>query len=90
MIKTYTKDFKKMCAESVCVHKNSTVKMAEQFSVPLKTLEKWITTYNKDSNSFNKDYVAEDETIANLRKRVRELEATNEVLMQTIKKFDKK
>ena len=49
----YSKDFKKMAVELVCISKNSTLKTAKDLNVPIKTFEKWITAYNKDNNVFN-------------------------------------
>lgn len=48
----YDIKFKKKLAELVCVEKNSTKKTAEKYDVPLKTLEKWITKYNKNPKCF--------------------------------------
>ena len=47
MAKRYNIDFKKMAVELI---KNgaSTIKTAEDLNVPLKTLENWITAYNKE------------------------------------------
>ena len=49
MPRTYNKNFKAMIVNLICVEKHSTIKIAEQFDVPLKTIEKWVTAYNKDN-----------------------------------------
>ena len=37
-----------MVAEVICVQNEGTIKTAEEFGVPLKTVENWVTAYNKD------------------------------------------
>ena len=32
---------------------SSTIKTANEYNIPLKTLEKWITSYNKDNHCFD-------------------------------------
>ena len=53
MPRRYENDFKSMLVNLVVNENHSTIKTAEQFEVPLKTLEKWITAYNKDHNVFS-------------------------------------
>lgn len=53
MPRTYNKNFKAMIVNLICVEKHSTIKIAEQFDVPLKTIEKWVTAYNKDNHCFD-------------------------------------
>ena len=53
----YTKKFKKRVTETILLKKNSTSIMAREFNVPLKTVEKWITAYNKDSHCFDEEDV---------------------------------
>lgn len=43
---------KKLC-EEICLNHKSTIKIAEEYNVPLKTLEKWITAFNKDNHCFD-------------------------------------
>ena len=43
---------KKLC-EEICFNHVSTIKTAEEYNVPLKTLEKWITAFNKDNHCFD-------------------------------------
>ena len=43
---------KKMCTE-VCISGKSTSKVAEEYSVPIKTFEKWITAFRKDQSCFD-------------------------------------
>lgn len=60
--------------------KHSTLKTAQQFDIPLKTLEKWITAYNKDSTVFNSNYLSQSQIIDSLKKQVSQLKRDNEVL----------
>ena len=58
MPRKYDTDFKAMIVNLVVNEKHSTIKTAEQFDIPLKTLEKWITSYNKDRHVFDKNYLS--------------------------------
>jgi len=49
----YSIELKKKLCERICIHGDSTIKTAEEYNIPLKTLEKWITSYNKNSNCFD-------------------------------------
>lgn len=51
----YTNDLKKKLCEKICIHGASTIKTAQDFNVPLKTLEKWITSFNKNIHCFDID-----------------------------------
>ncbi len=53
----YTKSFKKRVTETILLKKNSTSYMAREFNVPLKTVEKWITAYNKDNHCFDEENI---------------------------------
>lgn len=49
----YNRELKKKLCEIVCINGSSTSKTAEEYGVPLKTLENWITAYNKDNHCFD-------------------------------------
>ena len=49
----YSTDLKKKLCEAICLNGSSTIKMAQEYNVPLKTLEKWITAFNKDNHCFD-------------------------------------
>lgn len=49
-----------MLCENVCLNGKSTIKTAEEYSVPLKTFEKWITSFNKDPHCFDDDKIKYD------------------------------
>ena len=74
MPRRYDKDFKSMIVNLICVEKHSTIKTAEQFGIPLKTVEKWITAYNKDHRVFDSDYKSQSQIIDDLKRKVASLE----------------
>lgn len=49
----YTNRLKEEVCNLICEQNASTIYTAEQFNVPLKTVEKWVTAYNKDKNCFH-------------------------------------
>ena len=49
----YNIELKKKLCELICLNNASTIKTAEEYNVPLKTLEKWITVFNKDNHCFD-------------------------------------
>lgn len=51
--KKYSNQLKKRVCQDVCINNKSTIKTAQKFSVCLKTMEKWITAFNKDPHCFD-------------------------------------
>lgn len=49
----YTIDLKKKLCIDICINGKSTIKTAEEYNIPLKTLEKWITAFYKDNHCFD-------------------------------------
>ena len=49
----YDNNLKKKLCEEVCFNGKSTIITAKDYSIPLKTFEKWITAFNKDSHCFD-------------------------------------
>ena len=90
MPRTYSKNFKSMIVSLICVEKHSTIKIAQQFDIPLKTIEKWVTAYNKDHNVFNEDYLSKEQQIIELKKENSKLKRDNEILKKTITLLAKK
>lgn len=80
----YSIELKKMATELVVLSNQSTSKTAQDLHIPLKTLEKWITSYHKDNHVFDSDYVSPAQQIATLKKRIAELENTNDILKKTL------
>lgn len=89
MASSYSRDFKKMTVELIKLQGHSTIKTAEEFNVPLKTLENWITAYNKDEHCFDENYISPQEQIAKLQKENKKLKETNEILKKAVTFFAK-
>ena len=49
----YSRELKKTLCDKVRVNGESTLKVANEYNVPIKTVEKWITAYNKDNHCFD-------------------------------------
>ena len=90
MAKKYDNNFKSMIVNLICNEKHSTIKTAEQFDVPLKTLEKWITAFNKDNKCFDADYKTQSQIIDDLKHEVAKLKRDNDILKKTISLLAKK
>ena len=86
----YSNEFKKMATELVIIGKDSTIATAKKLNIPLKTFEKWITAYNKNNKIFDSNYISPEEQIRKLKKRIAELETTNEILKKTLGFYIKK
>ena len=85
MAKSYSRSFKKMVTELIIIQKHSTMKTAEEFNVPLKTVENWVTAFNKDNHCFDEDYISPQEQIAKLKKE----RETTEILKKAVAFFAK-
>ena len=90
MPKKYDNNFKSMIVNLICNENHSTIKTAEQFDVPLKTLEKWITAFNKDNKCFDADYKTQSQIIDDLKREVATLKRDNDILKKTISLLAKK
>ena len=49
----YNRELKKKLCEEICFNNASTLKTANEYNIPVKTLEKWITAFNKDNHCFD-------------------------------------
>ena len=54
----YDTQLKKKVCEDICLNKASTIKTAQEYNIPLKTLEKWITAFNKERHCFDPKFEA--------------------------------
>lgn len=86
----YSTEFKKMATELVILGHESTMDTAQKLNIPLKTFEKWITAYNKNPKVFDSDYISPEDQIKALKKRIVELETTNDILKKTLGFYIKK
>ncbi len=89
MPRKYERSFKSMIINLIVNENHSTIKTAEQFNIPLKTLEKWITAYN-NNNVFNSDYKFQAQIINDLKKQIASLQRDNDILKKTISLLAKK
>lgn len=90
MPRKYDNNFKTMIIDLIYSQKLSTSKTAEQFDIPLKTLEKWITAYNKNPNIFDDDFLSKSKLIDQLKKENASLRKENDILKKTITLLAKK
>lgn len=90
MPRKYDTSFKSMIVNLIVNEKHSTIKTADQFDIPLKTLEKWITAFNKDNKCFDVDYKTQAQIIDDLKKKVSSLQRDNDILKKTITLLAKK
>ena len=90
MPRKYDNNFKSMIINLIVNEKHSTLKTANQFDIPLKTLENWITAYNKDNHCFDANYKSQAQIIDDLKKQVSSLQRDNEILKKTITLLAKK
>lgn len=90
MTRKYNNDFKSMVVNLIVNEKHSTLNTAKQLDIPLKTVEKWITAYNKDHNVFNSTYLSHAKQIELLKKENSALKRDNEILKKTISLLAKK
>ena len=74
MPRKYDNNFKSMIINLITKENRSTLKTAQQFDIPLKTLEKWITAHNKDSRCFDADYKTQAQIIDDLKRKVSSLQ----------------
>lgn len=57
MSRSYSNVFRKKLASMVVDGHASTIRTAEKYHVPIKTLENWITAYRKDPKYYNLSFV---------------------------------
>lgn len=89
MPRIYDNNFKFMMVDLIVNKKNSTSKTAEKYGVPLKTLEKWITSYNKDKTSFETEGLTKEEQIKELKKQLKRLEEEQRNIKKEIELMEK-
>lgn len=84
MARKYDLNFKSTVVDLIVNHNHSTLKTAQEFDIPLKTLEKWITAYNKNNQIFNVDDFSPQAEINKLKKKINEQEKVIQLLKKTI------
>ena len=73
-MKKWDKETQDTIVKVICEEKQSKSKVANSFGVPVKTVENWITKYNKNK------YIFDTVTKESLVQRIRELEIENDIL----------
>ncbi len=49
----YSNSIKKTIATKICIDRESTLQTANEYNIPLKTVEKWVTSFNKNPKCFD-------------------------------------
>lgn len=84
MARKYDLNFKNTVVDLIVNHDHSTIKTAQEFNIPLKTLEKWITAFNKNNKVFDVDDFSPQAEINKLNKKIKEQEKIIQLLKKTI------
>lgn len=77
-MKKWSEEIRNTVIRLICEENESTSKVAKSFGIPIKTVENWVTRYNK------KKYFPDTETKEDLILRIRKLEKENDILKKTI------
>lgn len=85
----YSNDIKKFIVERV-IRNHKTSETAREFEIPVKTVEKWITAYNKDNNCFNENNIINKKENKALIQKYSKIKKDNEILKAIITSLSKK
>ena len=55
MVRAYSNELKNKICIRICRNRESTSLVAKEMEIPLKTVEKWVTAYYKDSRVFDEN-----------------------------------
>lgn len=80
----YPNELKGVVAYEICVLGKSTSKTAKEYGIPVKTVENWVTRYNKDPGIYNTAKLSDAERIKALEDEVMRLRKSNDVLKKTL------
>ena len=83
-MRRYATAYKKAIVESIKEEGLSTVGTARAEKIPLKTLEKWITAYNKDPHCFDPKPASLNDEIRELRQKIANLNRQKKVLKKQL------
>ena len=78
---------RKICTE-FCLNGKSTIKMAQEYNIPLKTLEKWITAYNKNNHCFDNNLESNHFNLLNNPNVINYNDLSNDELINQLMKKD--
>ncbi len=76
----YDNRIKVQVTQEICIERKSTSAVARSYGIPLKTVEKWVTKYNKNPREYDITVMTEKERISTLEKEISELRKANELL----------
>ena len=80
----YDKQLKAAVTYEICELGKSTSKTAKEYNIPLKTVENWITAYNKDNQVFKTNNLSDSERIKELENEIKQLKRNAEILKKTL------
>ena len=86
----YSYELKNYIVKHIVEQHCSTSLTAMVFEIPLKTLEKWITAYNKNPNCFTNEFIVEKQDVSQLMKKYRAVLKDNDILKKMISSLSKK
>ena len=84
MSQKYDKQLKACVVHETCELGKSPSKVAKEYGIPIKTLEKWITIYHKNPLAYNIQNLSDEERIKELEEEVRRLKRQTEILKKTL------
>ena len=80
MRKSYSREFKAAALDEIKKVGRSNREVAQEHDIPIKTLEKWITAYNKDNDYFEIGKPPEETNVKQLERQIARLKRENEIL----------
>lgn len=86
----YSYEFKDYIVKHIVNQKFSTSLTSREFDIPLKTLEKWITAYNKNPNCFTNEFFTKKKEISLILKKYNTVLRDNDILKKMISSLSKK
>ena len=86
----YSYELKNYIVKRIVEQHYSTSLTAMEFDIQLKTLEKWITAYNKNPNCFTNEFIVEKQDVSQLMKKYRAVLKDNDILKKMISSLSKK
>ena len=87
---SYSYDFKDYIARRIVVDKHSTSLTAMEFDIPIKTVEKWVSAYNKNPKCFSGEFIVEKQDVSKLMKKYKSVLKDNDILKKMISSLSKK
>lgn len=86
----YSYELKNYIVKRIVEQHYSTSLTAREFNIPIKTLEKWVTAYNKNNNCFTDEFYVEKQDVSRLMKKYNAALKDNDILKKMISSLTKK